>query len=115
MKIVKLWASFLIVSGVAFSSASAIDQASVAFPYHQIGLPALSLSDVARENLPPMFKSFPPALLASQQKNAPSPKSGDDKFVIKPDETVAYKLTIKPPDPSVDYRLLVKNPEGREK
>ncbi len=116
MKIALLYPSLFVASVVCVTSSTALDDASLVFPDQKIELPALSLAAAAKENLSPVFKSAPFAIIPRSVRTEPGPKLNDDKFVIQPDKSVDYKLTIKAPDASVDYRLIVKNPdEGSKK
>ena len=115
MKTVKFWIGLFVVSSTICNLASALDESLPGFPARTIGLPALSLADAARENLPSIFQPFPSTSTGSARQTAPAPKMNGDKFVIKPDESVNYKLIIKRPDASADYRLIIKNPEAEQK
>jgi hypothetical protein len=111
MKIALLPASFLVTSIIALNSASAIDVSSLEFPEVKIGPTPSSLSELAREPRAPVPKPGFMRGVTSQNEEPKMTISSDEKFVIKPDASVDYKLLIKHPDGSVDYRLIVKNPD----
>lgn len=93
----------------------AIAETSLAFPEQKIGLPASSLAAVAGGERLPNVESAASLAVASPSKSSPALQLNDDKFVIKPDESVDYKLAIKAPDASIDFRLIVKNPDALRK
>ena len=95
---------------------AAIAETSLAFPEQKIDLPGLSLAAVARGESPSNVKSdIPRLIVGGPSRISPALQLSDDKFVIKPDDSVDYKLAIKAPDASVDYRLIVKNPDALRK
>src|SRR5205823_2671171 len=97
----------------SFSTASA--EPSLSFPDLKIGLPALSLAEVAQAERP--SDANPESALPKSGAAQPAfaLQRSDDKFVIKPDDRVDYKLAIKVPDASIDYRMIVKDPNGLRK
>ena len=106
---VGLFVAFIITSDAA------IAENSLAFPEQKIGLPGLSLAAFARGESRSNVKSDIPLIVGGPSKSSPVLPLSDDKFVIKPDDSVDYKLAIKAPDASVDYRLIVKNPDALRK
>jgi len=114
MKTAKVSAG-LFVALIASCFSTVVAEPSLAFPEQKIGLPALSLAAVARGESPSKVRSDIPLIAGGPTSPSPALKWSDDKFVIKPDDSVDYKLAIKAPDASVDYRLIVKNPDALRK
>jgi hypothetical protein len=109
MKTALFKAGLFVVLIASFSTA--IAASSLEFPDQKIGLPSLSLAAVGRGESRLNVKSDNRLIVGSPSKTSPALQLSDDKFVIKPDDSVDYKLAIKAPDASIDYRLIVKNPD----
>lgn len=113
MKTAQIFAGLVAALFAAISTASA--EPSLSFPNQRIGLPALSLAEVAQGAVASSVKTETPLIDVSATKSAPALRRSDDKFVMKPDDSVDYKLTIKAPGASIDYRMIVKNPDALRK
>lgn len=121
MKFVPFPTCSLVASLVCLSSAVAVDQPSLfprpdtaptpAFPEVKIFQTPSTLSDLAWQAHvpPPPFQSA--LVVAKAEEQTKTTTYSDDKFVVKPDSSVDYKLAVKQPDGTVDYRLIVKNPD----
>lgn len=87
------------------------------FNYKVATLPPLSLADLTRQPSPALAFSNDRKAAQSNlpRANQPERVSSDSRWpmpVIKPDETIDYKMAVIAPDQAVDYKLEIKPPAG---
>src|SRR4051812_36611104 len=115
MKTANFLSSIVITAAAVVGCANAAGATSVLFPDQKIGSPSLSLDQAAKEFRSILSPSESASASGNRNQSAAASRIGSDKFVLKPDTRVDYKLVIKLPNPSVDYRLIVKNSDAEQK
>lgn len=88
------------------------------FDQKALALPPLSLREIVPSSVP-----VPSLSLQGETKRPPLPspssvrREGSELSsrwpmpLLRPDETIDYKVIVVPPDPAVDFKLAIKNPD----
>jgi hypothetical protein len=102
----------LFVSVVAFSSLlKAEESPSLAFRNLQIQAPSLSLIEIARQGMLPIFDERERRDSGLRQSSIRPPTRVSRMPIILPRAELDDAMVIKEPEASIDYRLLVKTPD----